>query len=212
MVTLRTRRKRAALTEKLRELGIEQQIKPSRRKFANTPSTYNGQTYDSAGEAQYAMQLDMKLKAGEIIEWTRCEPIVIDDRCATCNAPPSEPCIDSRGRAMRGYHRDRMTYTPDFWIVPAQASQSFRDYTFSYYVDYKGSTVDKKTGRRRAPTETALWRRKMIQWRKNVPFELRVAYSDGVEKVVCSAQLPEVRAGSRNVSNRAGRTAGAGAD
>jgi hypothetical protein len=188
MVTLRTSLRRAALNEKLRALGIEQQIKSGRRKFANTPSVYNGQTYDSAGEAQYAMQLDMKLKAGEIIEWTRGEPIVIDDRCATCNAPPSEACIDARGKTMRGYHRDRMTFTPDFWIVPAQASQSHRDYTYSYYVDYKGSSIDKKTGKRHAPTETALWRRKMIQRRKNVPFELRVAYSDGTERVVCPGQ------------------------
>ena len=176
MVTLRTSRRRAALNEKLRALGIEQQIKPGRkRKFANTPSVYNGQKYDSAGEAQYAQQLDLKLKSGEVLDWWRPKPMVLVDADRL---------------------RDRITYKPDFAVLFASRPDVV-------YIDYKGSRI----------TETEAFRLKCKLWRKTFErSELRVAYPSGEEKVVCPAQLPEVPARSRNVSNRAGRTAGAGAD
>jgi hypothetical protein len=64
--------------------------------------------------------------------------------------------------------RDRVTFKPDFWVVTSGG--------YSYYVDYKGSTQ----------TETAAWKLKVKLWRRAVPFELRVAYPDGTEKVVAT--------------------------
>ena len=40
-------------------------------KFGNRPSDYNGYIYDSALEADYARELDMRKKAKDIKDWKR---------------------------------------------------------------------------------------------------------------------------------------------
>lgn len=46
-----------------------------RNKFNAKSSTYNGHTYHSAREAQYAFELDIRVRAGELREWKRQVPI-----------------------------------------------------------------------------------------------------------------------------------------
>jgi len=46
-------------------------------KYKAIRSVYNGYPYDSKLEAQYAMQLDWRLKAGDIKAWARQFPIEI---------------------------------------------------------------------------------------------------------------------------------------
>jgi hypothetical protein len=144
----------------------------TRSKFSSVETTYRGMTFKSLGEAEYAAKLDMLVKAGEIVDWEQPRGVPVDDRCLICGASARLPCRTKTGSEMVGFHKQRMTYQPDFYVIPRQG--------YSYYVDYKGR--DKRTGK--TPTETPIWRRKVIQWRKNVPFELRVAYPDGTEKVV----------------------------
>jgi hypothetical protein len=40
-------------------------------KFGSIKQTYNGYNYDSKKEAEYAAELDWRIKAGEITAWTR---------------------------------------------------------------------------------------------------------------------------------------------
>lgn len=40
-----------------------------RRKYGNVKVNYNGREYDSKKESQRAFELDMLLRAGEILEW-----------------------------------------------------------------------------------------------------------------------------------------------
>lgn len=40
-------------------------------KYNNTPQLYNGNRYDSKKEASYAQELDLRLRAKDIKEWTR---------------------------------------------------------------------------------------------------------------------------------------------
>lgn len=42
---------------------------PKRNKFNAKRSTYNGRNYHSKMEASYAMELDWRIKAGEVKEW-----------------------------------------------------------------------------------------------------------------------------------------------
>lgn len=44
-------------------------------KFNAHKTTYNGHTYHSAREAEYAEELDWRIKAGELREWRRQVPI-----------------------------------------------------------------------------------------------------------------------------------------
>lgn len=131
-----------------------------RRKFHNLRTPYKGVTYDSKGEALHAWKLDQMLASGEIIYWERPKPIVLVD------APRA---------------RERITFTPDFYVIPADrpGNLSSESYTYSYYVDYKGSTQ----------TETAAWKLKVKLWRQRVPFELRVVYPDGSHKVVATGEV-----------------------
>lgn len=160
-LSARTAAKRAELRARLTALGVElavvDKLAGGKRegKFHNVKATYNGETYDSAGEAEYAWKLDQRLKAGEIVHWERPSAFLLLD------APKA---------------RDRITYKPDFWIIPAPAGDSPRDYTWSYYVDFKGSHI----------TETTAWRMKVKLWKQTVPFELRVAYPDGSERTVAA--------------------------
>jgi uncharacterized protein DUF1064 len=148
-VSAATEKRHADQRARLAERGIDLHEKPrsSRSKYHNVTAYYKGQRYDSAGEAEYARMLDLGCAAGSITDWERPKPFVLLD------APKP---------------RDRVTYKPDFYVIPKAG--------MSYYVDYKGSAM----------TETASWRIKVKLWKQKIPFELRVAYPNGEEKVVCT--------------------------
>jgi len=136
-------------------------------KFHNVKVFYKGQQYDSAGEAEYAWRLDQRVKAGVVADWER-PPSSALTACPTCAASVSDACQDKKGRPLSSFHKDRITYRPDFYVIPIDGH--------SYYVDYKGARI----------TETAAWRIKVKLWKLAIPFELRVAYATGEEKVVCT--------------------------
>jgi hypothetical protein len=150
--------RRAALIDAGIETG-------KRTKNNNVKTTYRGQTYDSLGEAEYAAKLDMLVKAGEVAWWERQHRLPIDDRCLTCGATGQLPCRTKSGAEIVSFHKERMTAKIDFYVVPMQGN--------SYYLDFKGRLLRG-------------WNRIVIQWRKNVPFELRIAFKDGTEKVVAT--------------------------
>lgn len=52
--------------------------KPAQKKYRNIPKQYSGTIYDSKKEAEYAKQLDWKLRAGTIKEWQRQVKISLD--------------------------------------------------------------------------------------------------------------------------------------
>lgn len=143
------------LEQRARLIGAGLEVLTRKRtKFNQVKATYNGQKYDSLGEAEYAAKLDLLLAAGKIRAWSRPTPFILLDG--------PKP-------------RDRVTYKPDFLIEPLTDQP--------YYVDYKGSTVG-KNGKRHTPTETQAFGIRVKMWRASQPAELRVVYSDGVEKVV----------------------------
>jgi hypothetical protein len=80
------------------------------RKYRNLPTEYQGQRYDSRGEAAYAAHLDLLVAAGELRWWRRGKPLVLLD------APTAG---------------DRITYRPDFVISPAPDAEVG-------FVDFKG--------------------------------------------------------------------------
>ncbi len=49
-----------------------------KNKFGAIRQTYNGRSYDSKLEAQYAAQLDWMIKANEVIDWEPQHKISID--------------------------------------------------------------------------------------------------------------------------------------
>lgn len=145
---LRAAVKQARLEQRARLIGAGLDLAPRRGKFNNAHCTYRGERYDSIGEAEYAHKLDILLNSGQIKLWQRGTAMVLVD------APKA---------------RDRITYKPDFWIVPASG--------YSYFVDYKGSKA----------TETAAWKIKVKLWKQRYPKdELRVVYPDGSTKIVAA--------------------------
>lgn len=50
---------------------------PVTRKYRNQPTEYAGHRYDSKAEATFAMELDARLAAHEIMAWTRQVPFTI---------------------------------------------------------------------------------------------------------------------------------------
>lgn len=46
-------------------------LKYEKNKYNNTPQLYNGMRYDSKKEAEYAKQLDLRVKAKDIKSWER---------------------------------------------------------------------------------------------------------------------------------------------
>lgn len=179
MVTPATERKRAKDRARLAELGIDLVERPrsAHAKFHNVSATYKGERYDSAGEAQYAQRLDLMAAAGEIADWERAKAIAVAT-CGKCLASPGRPCLSAKGVEIEAFHRERVTYKPDFYIVGVKPTSmtTLKPIPTGYFLDYKGSTI----------TETAAWRIKVRLWRLYIPYELRVAYSDGAEKVVCT--------------------------
>jgi uncharacterized protein DUF1064 len=56
---------------------VQGSVRATAGKYNAIRSVYNGYPYDSKFEAQYAMQLDWRLKAGDIKSWDRQFPIEI---------------------------------------------------------------------------------------------------------------------------------------
>jgi len=153
------------------------------RKWHNVPTEYRGQTYDSAGEAEYAARLDLLLSARRILWWDRPGEMVVDDQCVTCGARWGEPCT-YRGKELKTIHKPRLKLKPDFYVIPLEGE--------SFYVDYKA--LDRKTQK---PITTPMFNRKVIQWRKNCPWQLRLSYKPKgskkgdmhfEEKVICTGE------------------------
>lgn len=158
LVAARKAAKQNQIEQRAKLIGAGVVFKKRQEKFRSVWTTYNGESYQSLGEAEYANKLDVLLRAGKIVAWERPKPMVV---FAAINS------------------KDKITYKPDFLISI--------DKNYSYYVDYKGSQVSKKTGKRRTPTETDAWRLRVKLWKEMYPtLELRVVYSDGVEKLISS--------------------------
>lgn len=179
VVSAATEKRRAKQRERLAELGIDLHERPrtGRNKFHAVSATYKGERYDSSGEAEFARSLDLLAQAGKITDWERPKAIAVE-RCPKCLALPRDPCIGPKGEPIETLHRDRISYKPDFYIVGAQPTPMavLPPVPTGWFVDYKGSEI----------TETAAWRLKVKLWRLYIPFELRVVYKDGTEKVVCT--------------------------
>lgn len=153
-----------ARTERLAQRArlIDAGVVPSKgkNKYNRVKVQYKGEMYDSLGEAEHAASLDLDLSLGRITAWGRPGPIILLD------APTP---------------RGRITYRPDFWTLPLNASKV-------YYTEFKGSRVNPKTGKRSTPTETEAFRIRVKLWQRFIPYELRVVYSDGASKVVSPAK------------------------
>ena len=54
------------------------QTRFDRNKYGNIRQTYNGYSYDSKLEAQYAANLDWRIKAKEVEKWERQHKISLD--------------------------------------------------------------------------------------------------------------------------------------
>ena len=104
-------RARAVLAQARRAL-VDAHIPSAPRKYHQTAAFYNGERYDSQGEARYAQQLDVLKAAGKIRDWSRPAALILLDG-------PTP--------------RSRITYKPDFRV-------EYPDGRVAYY-DYKGSKV-----------------------------------------------------------------------
>lgn len=78
-------------------------------KYRSVPTTYQGERYASRLEANYAAQLDLRRRAGDIRDWERGSALVLLD------APKA---------------RGRILYVPDFKVTNVDGSD--------YLVDTKG--------------------------------------------------------------------------
>lgn len=57
--------------QKSNPMAIDMAKKKRKNKYNARSSTYNGYTYDSEKEANYAIELDWRIKAKEVKNWTR---------------------------------------------------------------------------------------------------------------------------------------------
>src|SRR5438105_2898174 len=87
--------KQEAIQDRARLIGAGIVFKKRRGKFNSVSTTYNGERYDSLGEAEWASKLDLRKAAGDIVDWWRPKPIVLVD------APTA---------------RGRITIVPDFFV------------------------------------------------------------------------------------------------
>lgn len=90
--------------------GIEVPATRRRSKYNQVKATYNGERFDSLGEAEYASKLNLRVAAGQIRSWERPKPIILVDG-------PTP--------------RSRVSYKPDFLEWRLDGSPG--------YIDYKGS-------------------------------------------------------------------------
>lgn len=60
-------------------MSITIRLPAKRSKYGNRKTEYRGVMYDSAAEARYAAQLDLRVKAGELLGWERQKrkPIIV---------------------------------------------------------------------------------------------------------------------------------------
>jgi len=67
---------------------------PAGNKFNARKSNYDGYTYDSGKEANYAAELDLLKKAGKIKAWERQYPVRVE--------PEGHPPLHDKGRFQSG--------------------------------------------------------------------------------------------------------------
>lgn len=73
-------------------------------KYGSTSHEYDGRVYHSKAEANYAQELDLLLKAGEVLEWT----------------PQFKIDLKANGKQI-------CTYIPDFFVVMADGSKELHE-------------------------------------------------------------------------------------
>ena len=76
-------------------------LEPRRNKYGAQRTEYDGRTYDSKAEAEYAMRLDLRVRAGEIAGWGRQPTVVV---CTLENGSG----LSWRYRPMRGSRLDSL--------------------------------------------------------------------------------------------------------
>ncbi len=59
------------------DVAATQGVPTKRRKYGNVPTEYDGAMYDSGKEARRARELDLMVKAGEIVGWMRQVPFTL---------------------------------------------------------------------------------------------------------------------------------------
>ena len=69
----------------------------NRLKYGNIPTEYRGGRFDSKKEARKAMELDLLVKAGEIIKWEKQKKL----------------SLDVNGMHIANYYLDFVLYYPD---------------------------------------------------------------------------------------------------
>ncbi len=135
-----------------------------RNKFNNVEVVRNGIQFKSLWEAEYAAKLNLLKAAGEIVDWEKAPTFVLLD------APKV---------------RDRVLYTPDFSVTKLMPNKQVLR---KYYVECKGSSVNKKTGKRSTPTATQAFSIRVRLWRATQSAALVMAYSDGVERTLVESR------------------------
>lgn len=87
--------------------------KPVKNKYGNKTAIYNEYRYDSQLEAKYAVQLDWRIKAGEIKEYTRQYKLSLD----VCGHHIANYYVDFRVTLADGreeYHEVKGWPTPEW--------------------------------------------------------------------------------------------------
>lgn len=86
-------------------------------KYLNVKKDYGGITYHSTLEAEFAEQLDLQLRAGQIKEWSRQKRIEINVKLNKNGEPvlTSEPIKELKDKGIEAYHITN--YYMDFVVV-----------------------------------------------------------------------------------------------
>jgi len=98
--------------------------KETTSKFHNIPQQYDGHTYHSTFEVEYAKQLDLKLKTGLIKNWERQVKIEINVKYID-DMPvlTSEPVAELKNKGIEAYHITN--YFMDFVVTNNDDSLTF---------------------------------------------------------------------------------------
>lgn len=89
--------------------------KPKRSKYNAKKTPYNGDTYDSKAEAEYAQQLDLEKKAGAVTWWARQVPFRLygdelyyaDFVVSRCHPVYALQVVDKKGVKTATYKRKK---------------------------------------------------------------------------------------------------------
>lgn len=95
-------------------------------KFHNVSKDYNGHSYHSTLEAEFAKQLDLKLRTGLIKEWQRQVKIEINVKIFDPYDVPvltCEPVADLKAQGIEAYHITN--YFMDFVVTNNDDSKTF---------------------------------------------------------------------------------------